>query len=74
MLTLLSSAVCLQLNFSKVMLLPILEDRRSHSGDAVIKSISTRIAGGRKELNTEPSKASSIFHIYLFCCLINVEQ
>ncbi|KAI0797280.1 hypothetical protein BC629DRAFT_1581635 [Irpex lacteus] len=38
------------------MLMPILEERRSDAGDAVIKTISSRIAGGRKELNTEPSR------------------
>ena len=38
------------------MLMPILEERRSEKGDAIIKTISSRIAGGRKELNTEPSR------------------
>lgn len=38
------------------MLMPILEERRSGSNDAVIKTISSRIAGGRKELNKEPSR------------------
>uniref|UniRef100_A0A0W0GCU3 ERCC4 domain-containing protein n=2 Tax=Moniliophthora roreri TaxID=221103 RepID=A0A0W0GCU3_MONRR len=32
------------------MLLPILEDRRSADNDAIIKTISTRVAGGRREL------------------------
>ncbi|KAJ7591570.1 restriction endonuclease type II-like protein [Mycena floridula] len=40
------------------MLLPILEDksRPDSSSDAIIKTISTRIAGGRRELNTQPSQ------------------
>ncbi|KAF9030370.1 hypothetical protein BDZ89DRAFT_1159420 [Hymenopellis radicata] len=39
-----------------IMLLPILEDPRAASNDAVIKTISTRFGGGRKELNKEPSR------------------
>ena len=39
------------------MLMPILEDRNaSKTGDTLIKTISTRIAGGRKEVSTEPSR------------------
>ncbi|KAI0794969.1 hypothetical protein C8Q75DRAFT_748299 [Abortiporus biennis] len=38
------------------MLMPILEERRSESTDSLIKTISSRIAGGRKEINTEPSR------------------
>ncbi|KIM73439.1 hypothetical protein PILCRDRAFT_829181, partial [Piloderma croceum F 1598] len=40
------------------MLLPIMEDRTAGAsvGDAIIKTISSRIAGGRKELNKEPSR------------------
>lgn len=39
------------------MLLPILEDpKRSSSSDEIIKTISTRVAGGRRELNKEPSR------------------
>ncbi|KAL1679123.1 hypothetical protein EV122DRAFT_263999 [Schizophyllum commune] len=38
------------------MLLPIFEDTRQQQGDDVIKTISTRIAGGRRELNIEPSR------------------
>lgn len=45
------------------MLLPILEDRTTDAGDAVIKTISSRIAGGRKEINAELSKVAVIlFH------------
>ncbi|KDQ65067.1 hypothetical protein JAAARDRAFT_43863 [Jaapia argillacea MUCL 33604] len=39
------------------MLLPILEDRsRNDPTEAAIKTISTRLAGGRKEINKEPSR------------------
>ncbi|KAJ7088830.1 hypothetical protein B0H15DRAFT_840898 [Mycena belliarum] len=38
------------------MLLPIYEDRTDTRGDALIKTISTRIAGGRRELKKEPSQ------------------
>ncbi|KAJ7722820.1 hypothetical protein B0H16DRAFT_346228 [Mycena metata] len=38
------------------MLLPIFEDRRDERGEALIKTISTRIAGGRRELSKEPSQ------------------
>lgn len=44
------------------MLLPILEERRHGAGpnDALIKTISTRIAGGRREINKEPSQVGSM--------------
>ncbi|KAL1747983.1 hypothetical protein HDZ31DRAFT_79987 [Schizophyllum fasciatum] len=38
------------------MLLPIFEDTRQQTGDTIIKTISTRIAGGRREITTEPSR------------------
>ncbi|THH30533.1 hypothetical protein EUX98_g3669 [Antrodiella citrinella] len=38
------------------MLMPIIEQRRAEKEDSLIKTISSRIAGGRKELNTEPSR------------------
>lgn len=39
------------------MLLPIFEDRRAVSGsEAAIKTISSRVAGGRREVNKEPSR------------------
>ncbi|KAI0365205.1 hypothetical protein BV20DRAFT_954830 [Pilatotrama ljubarskyi] len=38
------------------MLMPIHEDRTTAVGDALIKTISTRIAGGRKEVSTEPAR------------------
>lgn len=45
------------------MLLPIFEDRRAPTGgDALIKTISTRIAGGRKEINKEPSRVTQALY------------
>ncbi|KAJ7476719.1 hypothetical protein FB451DRAFT_1338857 [Mycena latifolia] len=38
------------------MLLPIFEDRADARGEALIKTISTRIAGGRRELSKVPSQ------------------
>ncbi|KAI0353441.1 hypothetical protein OH77DRAFT_1522621 [Trametes cingulata] len=38
------------------MLMPIHEDRTTAAGDALIKTISSRIAGGRKEISTEPAR------------------
>ncbi|KAJ3996766.1 hypothetical protein F5050DRAFT_1757129 [Lentinula boryana] len=38
------------------MLLPILEDQRTTENDAIIKTISSRIAGGRRELNVVSSQ------------------
>jgi DNA excision repair protein ERCC-4 len=39
-----------------------LEERREPGGggESVIKTISTRLAGGRRELNIEPSKVGSL--------------
>jgi hypothetical protein len=44
------------------MLLPIIEDRSAgtSAGDAIIKTISSRVAGGRRELNAEPSRVCSL--------------
>jgi len=39
------------------MLITLVEERRDGS-DAIIKTISSRLAGGRRELNTEPSRVS----------------
>jgi len=36
------------------MLLPIFEDRRGGASEEIIKTISTRIAGGRREVDTQP--------------------
>jgi len=43
---------------SQTMLLPIHEKQRAASdvGEAIIKTISSRVAGGRKELSTEESR------------------
>lgn len=40
------------------MLLPILEEKRDGAGHSedTVKTISSRYAGGRREINTEPSK------------------
>ncbi|KAJ4473855.1 hypothetical protein J3R30DRAFT_3684817 [Lentinula aciculospora] len=38
------------------MLLPIIEDQRTAENDAIIKTISSRLAGGRRELNVVPSQ------------------
>ncbi|EJF60626.1 hypothetical protein DICSQDRAFT_87823 [Dichomitus squalens LYAD-421 SS1] len=38
------------------MLMPIHEDRTTAAGEALIKTISTRIAGGRKEASIEPAR------------------
>ncbi|KAF8186802.1 hypothetical protein BJ912DRAFT_453061 [Pholiota molesta] len=38
------------------MLITLTENRRESGDDAIIKTISSRLAGGRKELNTEPSR------------------
>ncbi|KAL0568405.1 DNA repair protein RAD16 [Marasmius crinis-equi] len=38
------------------MLLPILEDRRATENDAMIKTISSRVAGGRREISKTPSQ------------------
>jgi|ERR1700692_3352383 DNA excision repair protein ERCC-4 len=58
-------AECLSMN-SQSMLIPIMEERTAGAsvGDAIIKTISSRIAGGRKELNKEPSRVSPL----LFPC------
>ncbi|KAG6830270.1 hypothetical protein H0H92_001536 [Tricholoma furcatifolium] len=38
------------------MLLPLFEDRREGNNEAIIKTISSRIAGGRREISTQPSQ------------------
>lgn len=42
------------------MLLTLQEDRRAGSSDAVLKTISSRIAGGQRTVSTEPSKVQFI--------------
>ena len=41
------------------MLITLTDERKDGPNDAVIKTISTRRAGGRRELNTEPSRVRS---------------
>ena len=36
------------------MLLPIFEDRRRGASEEIIKTISTRIGGGRRDVDTQP--------------------
>lgn len=50
------------IDISQSMLLPIYEDKGT-ANDAIIKTISTRIAGGRRELNKEPSRVCVPFLI-----------
>lgn len=61
--SLLPTCTTINLRVFQSMLLPILEDRSaaSSTGDAIIKTISSRIAGGRKELNKEPSRVRWVF-------------
>jgi DNA excision repair protein ERCC-4 len=41
------------------MMITLVEDRREQTAnDAIIKTISTRVAGGRREIKTEPSRVS----------------
>jgi DNA excision repair protein ERCC-4 len=46
------------------MLLPIHENQRAGSdvGEAIIKTISSRVAGGRKELSTEAARVRPYLH------------
>lgn len=44
------------------MLITLVEDRREASAnDAIIKTISSRVAGGRREINKEPSTVKPFF-------------
>ena len=48
---------------AQTMLMPIMEDRNAtRAGDSLIKTISTRIAGGRKEVSNEQSRVSILHH------------
>ena len=47
------------------MLMPIHEDRTSAAGEAIIRTISTRVAGGRKEASIEPARVSDFMVIDL---------
>lgn len=41
------------------MMITLVEDRREQTAnDAILKTISTRVAGGRREVKTEPSRVS----------------
>jgi DNA excision repair protein ERCC-4 len=42
------------------MLIPIYEDRRGGASEEVIRTLSTRIAGGRREVVTQPPQVSSL--------------
>ena len=52
--------------FFQSMLFTLTDDRKDGPNDAIIKTISSRRAGGRRELNTEPSRVRSILKNYLF--------
>ena len=45
----------------KSMLITLTEERRDGPNDAIIKTISSRRAGGRRELNMEPSQVRNKF-------------
>ena len=47
-------------NSLQSMLLPIFEDRRGGASEEIIKTISTRIAGGRREVDTQPSQVRMV--------------
>lgn len=42
------------------MLFTLTDERKDGPNDAIIKTISSRRAGGRRELNTEPSRVRSL--------------
>jgi hypothetical protein len=60
------------------MMIILVEDRKEKTtNDAILKTISTRVAGGRREINTEPSRVSgtstiSLVFMFLYvnlgCC------
>lgn len=53
------------------MLLPIMEERRAGAAsEAVIKTISTRIAGGGKDVSAEPSRVCRIDKTRLYGLLL----
>ena len=43
------------------MLFTLTDERKDGPNDAIIKTISSRRAGGRRELNTEPSRVRFIY-------------
>lgn len=54
---------------SQSMLMPIIEQQRAVQNDSLIKTISSRIAGGRKELNTEPSRVCGTLRLSFMAVL-----
>ena len=54
------------------MLFTLTDERRDGPNDAIIKTISSRRAGGRRELNTEPSRVRSKIEISIFEARPNV--
>jgi DNA excision repair protein ERCC-4 len=56
------------------MLLPIFEDRGDSRGEAIIKTISTRIAGGRRELSKEPSQVRRCALKQCICLTLSMIQ
>ena len=54
------------------MLFTLTDERRDGPNDAIIKTISSRRAGGRRELNTEPSRVRSKSEISIFEARSNV--
>ena len=56
------------------MLMPIHEDRTSAAGEAIIRTISTRVAGGRKEASIEPARVSAFLVMDLATVLTVFDQ
>jgi len=55
---------CLEIQANiQSMLITLVEDRRE-SNDTIIKTISSRLAGGRRELNKEPSRVCRLFFVH----------
>ena len=55
------------------MLFTLTDERRDGPNDAIIKTISSRRAGGRRELNTEPSRVRSKRKFSIFEARSNVK-
>ena len=57
-------------NLLQSMMITLVEDRREQTtNDAILKTISTRVAGGRREIKTEPSRVSETLAIRLVLML-----
>ena len=54
------------------MLLPIHENQRAGSdvGEAIIKTISSRVAGGRNEISTEAARVGHYYHTLVLFALM----